>query len=63
MIQDCRNLKHLEQLHLVRMGLNEANHLKEILEALYDHGKIKVLDLSYNNIEGLSEIASLAVKN
>ena len=63
LIQDCKNLKCLNELHLRKMGLGRQQHLKEILETLYDHKTVKILDLSYNNISGLKEISSLIVKN
>ena len=45
------------------MNLNHGQHTKEILKSLVDHKSLKILDLSFNKISGLKEIATLLVKN
>ena len=63
MIADVKNIGTLRELRLIRMNLNHGEHTKEILKSLVDHKRMRILDLSYNRISGLKEIATLLIKN
>ena len=51
MLQDCKNLKELEELKLISMNISK--HVDEILVDLHNHKHLKVLDLSNNDIENM----------
>ena len=55
MIADCKKITTLKELRLTRMNLNV--HTNEILRNLQDHKMLKVLDLSFNNIDCMAEIS------
>mgnify|MGYP006099244325 CR=1 FL=1 len=61
LIEDCKAIETLEELHLVNMGLNVAT--KSVLLHLYPHKSLRTLDLSNNQITSMSEIASLLSNN
>ena len=63
LIDDVKRIKTLKELRLTRKNLNHGQHTKEILKSLVDHKSLKILDLSFNKISGLKEIATLLVKN
>lgn len=57
MITDCRKITTLKELRLISMHLSA--HTKEILRCLHDHKTLKVLDMSNNGIQCMSEISAL----
>jgi hypothetical protein len=61
MIADCRKITTLRELRLVNMNLNV--HTKEILRSLHDHKTLRILDMSDNGIQNMSEISSLLKQN
>ena len=61
LIEDCKGMETLEELHLINMGLNIAT--KSVLLHLYPHKKLKTLDLSHNQLTSMTEIASLLTNN
>jgi len=61
LIEDCEVIETLKELHLINMGLNIAT--KSVLLHLYSHKKLKILDLSNNQITSMREIANLLSNN
>jgi len=54
-------LKTLEELRLIEMNI--GRHLNEIIQSLSDHKKLKVIDLSNNQIKSFKEIGEFLGKN
>jgi Leucine-rich repeat (LRR) protein len=61
LIEDCKTIETLQELHLINMGLNVAT--QSVLLHLYPHKQLKTLDLSNNHLTSMSEIASLLSNN
>ena len=62
-ISDCENLKTLEELILVDMNIGRENHTQEIIQSLSNHLKLKIIDLSRNQIRSFELIGEFLGKN